>query len=410
MGFDETDGVDDEVSGKGLLLSSSTSVSCSICLEVVADKGERSWAKLQCGHQFHLDCIGSAFNVKGVMQCPNCRKIEKGQWLYATGCRSFPEFSFEDWTHDEDLYDLPYTEWPIGTLQWCPFGAFSRLPSSFDDPEFQSSAYHELMGQSTIFAEHTAVSSAAHSCPYIAYYAPFHSSSSSSSGGSVADSASFSNHWNGPPGSSEMPTSYGFPAVDPHYPNWEHHPSYSTMGSRIGNAEQASVQSTRRSNTDMPMSGPFIHPSLVSHSSGSRAGSSVTSSMVPPYPGSAARAQGRVQALQAYFQQPSSSPPMRVPGSRRSSSHRGMTLAGNAPQPPDQTGGFFIFPPASSNRNFQEVESPMPNLFHGWERENFTFPVGQIERDSSGGGFHQHSIGSSGFRHRHGSDRPPSQS
>lgn len=30
------------------------SVSCSICLEIVADVGDRSWAKLQCGHQFHL--------------------------------------------------------------------------------------------------------------------------------------------------------------------------------------------------------------------------------------------------------------------------------------------------------------------------------------------------------------------
>lgn len=30
------------------------SVSCSICLEVVADNGDRSWAKLQCGHEFHL--------------------------------------------------------------------------------------------------------------------------------------------------------------------------------------------------------------------------------------------------------------------------------------------------------------------------------------------------------------------
>lgn len=35
--------------GKGFGL-----VSCSICLEVVADNGDRSWAKLQCGHQFHL--------------------------------------------------------------------------------------------------------------------------------------------------------------------------------------------------------------------------------------------------------------------------------------------------------------------------------------------------------------------
>lgn len=29
-------------------------VSCSICLELVTDNGDRSWAKLQCGHQFHL--------------------------------------------------------------------------------------------------------------------------------------------------------------------------------------------------------------------------------------------------------------------------------------------------------------------------------------------------------------------
>ncbi|KAE8726827.1 hypothetical protein F3Y22_tig00006038pilonHSYRG00001 [Hibiscus syriacus] len=86
------------------------SVSCSICLETVADNGDRSWAKLQCGHQFHLDCIGSTFNVKGAMQCPNCRKIEKGQWFYSNGGRSYPEFNVDDWTHDEDLYDLSLSE------------------------------------------------------------------------------------------------------------------------------------------------------------------------------------------------------------------------------------------------------------------------------------------------------------
>lgn len=62
------------------------------------------------------DCIGSAFNIKGAMQCPNCRKIEKGQWLYANGCRSFPELSVEDWNHDEDLYDLTYSEMVIIVL------------------------------------------------------------------------------------------------------------------------------------------------------------------------------------------------------------------------------------------------------------------------------------------------------
>lgn len=45
------------------------------------------------------------------MQCPNCRKIEKGQWLYSNGStRSLPELSMEDWIPDEDFYDLGYSE------------------------------------------------------------------------------------------------------------------------------------------------------------------------------------------------------------------------------------------------------------------------------------------------------------
>lgn len=119
----------DEGDGPGT--KSSGSVSCSICLEIVTDNGDRSLAKLLCGHQFHLDCIGSAFNIKGAMQCPNCRQIEKGQWLYANGCRSYPEFNIDEWTHDEDLYDLSYSEMSFG-VHWCPFGNLTRLPSSFE--------------------------------------------------------------------------------------------------------------------------------------------------------------------------------------------------------------------------------------------------------------------------------------
>jgi len=40
--------------GDGGCGKSFASVPCSICLEAVADNGDRSWAKLQCGHQFHL--------------------------------------------------------------------------------------------------------------------------------------------------------------------------------------------------------------------------------------------------------------------------------------------------------------------------------------------------------------------
>lgn len=52
MGLDESDNIDDgDGGGKSLSLSN---VSCSICLEFVTDNGDRSWAKLQCGHEFHL--------------------------------------------------------------------------------------------------------------------------------------------------------------------------------------------------------------------------------------------------------------------------------------------------------------------------------------------------------------------
>lgn len=55
------------------------------------------------------------------MQCPNCRKIEKGQWLYANGCRTFPEFNMDDWAHDEDLYDLSYSEMVNGFIKFSFF-------------------------------------------------------------------------------------------------------------------------------------------------------------------------------------------------------------------------------------------------------------------------------------------------
>lgn len=35
-------------------LGTSIVVSCSICLEVISDDGERTKVKLQCGHEFHL--------------------------------------------------------------------------------------------------------------------------------------------------------------------------------------------------------------------------------------------------------------------------------------------------------------------------------------------------------------------
>ncbi|KAK1434493.1 hypothetical protein QVD17_00236 [Tagetes erecta] len=402
------------------------SVSCSICLDVVADhNGDRSSAKLQCGHQFHLDCIGSAFNAKGVMQCPNCRKIEKGQWLFANGCRSHPEFSMDDWAHDEDLYDLSYTE---TTSMWCPFGGFTRLAASFDEGEFPTTAYHDLLGQHAIFTEHTAtVSSTSQLCPYFAYIQPIHpSSSSSTSGASVADGstpATFNNnnnnnnnnnsnnsHWSSSQSaSSEMPNSYALPTMDVRYHSTLFSPSNNRVG--VGGADQpviASVMPRRPlgNNADLPRSASYVHPFLVGQSA-ARTPSAVRSSMIHPYPGSAARARERAQALQAYFQQPSSLPGLRTPlvsGSRRSNSQAQMGQGGSSS---DQIhgGGIYYHPTSGSSTTrsgFQEAESSMPNPFyHTWERDPYLGP---------GWGFHQGGGGSGAvFRVRHGSERTPSQ-
>ncbi|XP_021622377.1 E3 ubiquitin-protein ligase RFI2 isoform X2 [Manihot esculenta] len=348
------------------------------------------------------------------MQCPNCRKIEKGQWLYANGCRSLPEFSMDDWTHDEDLYDLSYSEMSFG-VHWCPFGSLARLPSSFEEGEFSSNAYHDLLGQHAIFAEHTAaVSSATHPCPYIAYFGPIHPSSSNPSG-SVSDGSNFNNHWNGPSVPTEIHNSYAFPAMDLNYHGWEHHSHpFSAASNRIGTPDQPSIPSATqrpaRSSSDLPRSASFMHPFLVGHSSATRAGSSV----IPPYQGSNARARDRVQALQAYYQQqPGNSTAIRTPivsGMRRSSSHRGLSQAGAVASSSDQTGFYFI-PPGTSGRNYQEAENP-PTRYRAWERDHLpSFSLSQVDRESNWIAFHQAAGGSDGsirsnsFRQRHGSER-----
>ncbi|KAL4202759.1 hypothetical protein AMTRI_Chr02g222760 [Amborella trichopoda] len=155
-----------ELTGK--LSKGSPSVSCSICLEVVTEGGDRSIAKLRCSHEFHLDCIGSEFNAKGVMQCPNCRKVEKGQWLFANGYRSFEDFAVDEWAHDEDLYDLRISELPFG-FQWCPYRGFSQFSASFEDGEEPLNTHQELLGHLAALGEYShASSSSTHACPHLA--------------------------------------------------------------------------------------------------------------------------------------------------------------------------------------------------------------------------------------------------
>ncbi|XP_039029666.1 E3 ubiquitin-protein ligase RFI2-like [Hibiscus syriacus] len=392
------------------------SVSCSICLETVADNGDRAWAKLQCGHRFHLDCIGSAFNIKGAMQCPNCRKIEKGQWLYANGGRPYPEFNVDDWTHDEDLYDLSLSEMSFG-VNWCPFGSLAQLPS-FEEGELSSTTYHELLGQNAIFSEHSAPT--AHPCPYVAYFGPTVHPSSSNPSGSVSDSSSFNNHWNGPSVLGDVPSSYAYPAVDLHYHNWEHHsPPFSTSNGRIGNSNQPSnppvSRRSARSSSDMPRSGSFMRPFVVGHSSGTRAGSSVASSLIPPYPGSNARAGDRFQALQAYYQPqlPNTSQPMQTPiisGSRRSSSHQIHSQVGPVASSPDQMGGFYFVPSGTPVRNILDTGNPHSTRFHAWERDHLpSFSINQVDRDPGWAAVHHSAVASSSFLQRHGFERTPSR-
>lgn len=54
MGLGDADLLEDGDGGGGGGKAVAMALSCSICLEAVMDNGDRSRAKLQCGHQFHL--------------------------------------------------------------------------------------------------------------------------------------------------------------------------------------------------------------------------------------------------------------------------------------------------------------------------------------------------------------------
>lgn len=56
----------DEGDGRGSKFFGS--VSCSICLDVVTDNGDRSLAKLLCGHQFHLGNFHLSLSLSQGMQ------------------------------------------------------------------------------------------------------------------------------------------------------------------------------------------------------------------------------------------------------------------------------------------------------------------------------------------------------
>ncbi|KAJ7530083.1 hypothetical protein O6H91_15G078400 [Diphasiastrum complanatum] len=152
------------------------SVSCSVCLELVTDAGERSIAKLKCGHHFHLDCIGSAFNAKGLMQCPNCRRVEEGQWLYANGCRHFEDYTVDGLSYEDDyevyagIADLfhPHEELQFGHLHWGAYPSLSHqhVSVTLEGSNPPAGGYPDLV-VNVLYGEHGGSSNPVHTCPYL---------------------------------------------------------------------------------------------------------------------------------------------------------------------------------------------------------------------------------------------------
>ncbi|TYH06230.1 hypothetical protein ES288_A08G140000v1 [Gossypium darwinii] len=370
------DGPDGDV---GAVPPSSSDVSCSICLDLVSDTGGRSRAKLLCGHQFHLDCIGSAFNMKGAMQCPNCRKVEKGQWLYANGSnRSLPELTMEDWNLDDDYYEPVYSEMQF-RAQWCPYGEFTRIGSSSEEVEYPSTTYHEIHGHHAIFAEHAAASSVAHS--YVAYVGPLPSTTLRNS--DSVDDPNVNRHWNILSGHNEILIPHALPTISIQYHSWgRHSPNFSISNSHIGSTDPASVPAAalRSSNGEPDASTVprlFGHPFPFEHGSSSRGGSSFVSSVFHHHPGSGAHTHDRTWPSLAYYRQqhrfnqqrfnrPGVPAPV-VPGIR------GVAPMTPAVPQPDQTGGFYVYPRSSSSgQNLPEAESSYPNNYIALERERLS--------------------------------------
>ncbi|KAK9933788.1 hypothetical protein M0R45_020964 [Rubus argutus] len=111
--------------------SSSFTLECSICLNDVSDGCGRTVVKLRCDHVFHLDCIGSAFNAKGAMECPICRVNENGVWRRNFGSPT-PEQNVAD-EADQDV-DVPQESIPMGphgNVLHPHYGCFVRLSYAY---------------------------------------------------------------------------------------------------------------------------------------------------------------------------------------------------------------------------------------------------------------------------------------
>ncbi|XP_042412955.1 uncharacterized protein LOC122002007 [Zingiber officinale] len=368
MDIEKTDFSSD---GKGTAAASA----CSICLELVLDHGRRSTAKLQCGHEFHLDCIGSAFNSKGAMQCPNCRKVEKGRWLYANGSRS-SDLDLDGWVA-EDIYDLGYSELPFG-FQWLPFRGFTQLASLFEEAESFPASYHEFMNNS-MFRDHSNSSSSTHVCPYLALHGfPNAMRAATITSDSLPDNGLFHQHSIslGGQSSSEMMNTNSFPVTEPQNHNWQQPHSLSYPVS--GNTEIATQYGARMSRNDGSSQhrlGSFVHPNSLMHGSVSRSGSNIAGSLVPPVTG---EVRGHNSGVGNHIYQPSlySSSLHGSPfSSIRRMRPRGLTLVSSVAAPSSaEVRGFYGFSVSGSiNRSHQEGDGlGRHEQFYRWGREGIS--------------------------------------
>ncbi|KAK1664756.1 hypothetical protein QYE76_052915 [Lolium multiflorum] len=357
-------------------------VSCSICLDAVITGGdERSTAKLQCGHEFHLDCIGSAFNAKGVMQCPNCRKIEKGNWFYANGSHPSQDPNIDE--HGEDFPDVGYSEMGRGIFlpyrfQWCPVGRLAQLPSLFDDVESSPAiTFHDFMGQN-FTSEHLPVSApgATHPGPYVAYFQPLPSPSSSSSPHvteRTMEGATYHDHWSSLAGVADGRPMQTLHPIDFEHNHWAHIPlSYSQPNSNNGVTEQPGVPvgAMRVGGLDRDSQQRGSLPSVYGNGSGSR--SRIPNA--PPMVSQFMRAHGN---LSEQYQQSSSS---LYAGSQLSGGMRPLGAPGPGVPPLVDSTSFSMFPPAPSGPASVEPEDSGGNQLYAWERDRFApyplIPVG----------------------------------
>ncbi|KAJ8749622.1 hypothetical protein K2173_026271 [Erythroxylum novogranatense] len=382
----------------------SSGVPCTICLDLVCDNGGRSRAKLQCGHEFHLDCIGSAFNMKGAMQCPCCQTVEGGQWLYANGStRSSNDFSMDDWIPEDEFYNLSYPEMPL-SVHWCPFGELARVGPSFEDGEPPSTTYRDSRGHYSMYSETSAASPVAHS--FVAYIGPISPASSRSAEG--VDDVNFNQHWIGLPGRNEIFSTHNFPATNIQYHSWGFHsPSFPVSNSQISSRDPASISpfTLRSSNGDsdtVARPNSFPHPILFGSGSVPAAGSSFFSSIIPRHPATSVWTRERIQMSYPLHRQlqPNNSTGLPAPvayGVPTFDGPRGLHMVMAAPPTPhEQSGGFLVIPsPSSSGQNLHEEGNSFSNHYQAWERDHSSrFQHASPDRDSRWHTFHQTTSGS----------------